>query len=162
MAFNFPAFAYIVALIVDAFLIFFSLFHVIAFDELKTDYKNPIDQCNSLNPVSFGHILIVSHVIKHLFLACLTGVHTSYYFQHFICCLWRMVVTVFEHPINSLSYKSVQNSPCNVWIRHIWSYKYYECRYTHKVSEGGMDQAWILLAKLLLLLIWVCYSFRKR
>lgn len=52
MAFNFPAFSYIIALIVDAFLIFFSLFHVIAFDELKTDYKNPIDQCNSLNPVS--------------------------------------------------------------------------------------------------------------
>lgn len=24
---------------------------IIAFDELKTDYKNPIDQCNSLNPV---------------------------------------------------------------------------------------------------------------
>lgn len=51
MAFNFPAFSYIVALIIDAFLIFFSIFHVIAFDELKTDYKNPIDQCNSLNPV---------------------------------------------------------------------------------------------------------------
>lgn len=30
---------------------FFVLFQVIAFDELKTDYKNPIDQCNSLNPV---------------------------------------------------------------------------------------------------------------
>lgn len=52
MAFSFPAFSYIIALIVDAFLIFFSIFHVIAFDELKTDYKNPIDQCNSLNPVS--------------------------------------------------------------------------------------------------------------
>ncbi|KFQ40995.1 Protein cornichon 1, partial [Nestor notabilis] len=25
---------------------------IIAFDELKTDYKNPIDQCNTLNPVS--------------------------------------------------------------------------------------------------------------
>ncbi|KAB7507901.1 Protein cornichon [Armadillidium nasatum] len=24
---------------------------IIAFDELKTDYKNPIDQCNSLNPL---------------------------------------------------------------------------------------------------------------
>uniref|UniRef100_A0A8B9VBE3 Glia maturation factor beta n=1 Tax=Anas zonorhyncha TaxID=75864 RepID=A0A8B9VBE3_9AVES len=24
---------------------------IIAFDELKTDYKNPIDQCNTLNPV---------------------------------------------------------------------------------------------------------------
>lgn len=27
-------------------------FQIIAFDELKTDYKNPIDQCNTLNPVS--------------------------------------------------------------------------------------------------------------
>lgn len=52
MTFNFPAVTYIIALIADAFLIFFSIFHVIAFDELKTDYKNPIDQCNSLNPVS--------------------------------------------------------------------------------------------------------------
>ncbi|CAG9814053.1 unnamed protein product [Phaedon cochleariae] len=60
MAFNFPAFSYIIALIVDAFLIFFSLFHVIAFDELKTDYKNPIDQCNSLNP------LVLPEYILHL------------------------------------------------------------------------------------------------
>lgn len=52
MAFGFSALSYIIALIVDAFLIFFSLFHVIAFDELKTDYKDPILQCNSLNPVS--------------------------------------------------------------------------------------------------------------
>lgn len=52
MGFSLSAFSYIVALIGDAFLIFFSIFHVIAFDELKTDYKNPIDQCNSLNPVS--------------------------------------------------------------------------------------------------------------
>lgn len=54
MAFNFPAVAYIVALIGDAFLIFFAIFHVIVFDELRTDYKNPIDQCNSLNPVRSG------------------------------------------------------------------------------------------------------------
>lgn len=64
MAFNFPAFAYIVALIVDAFLIFFSLFHVIAFDELKTDYKNPIDQCNSLNPVSLQ--CEIFHVVRFI------------------------------------------------------------------------------------------------
>ncbi|XP_063901412.1 protein cornichon [Zophobas morio] len=61
MAFNFPALSYIIALIVDAFLIFFSLFHVIAFDELKTDYKNPIDQCNSLNP------LVVPEYLLHIF-----------------------------------------------------------------------------------------------
>lgn len=39
MAFSFAAASYIVALICDAFLIFFSIFHTIAFDELKTDYK---------------------------------------------------------------------------------------------------------------------------
>lgn len=50
--FNFPAFSYIIALIIDAFLIFFAIFNVIALDELKTDYKNPKDQCNQLNPVS--------------------------------------------------------------------------------------------------------------
>ncbi|XP_031624652.1 protein cornichon [Contarinia nasturtii] len=61
MAFNFPAVTYIVALISDAFLIFFSIFHVIAFDELKTDYKNPIDQCNSLNP------LVIPEYLLHLF-----------------------------------------------------------------------------------------------
>uniref|UniRef100_A0A8C9YHY5 Cornichon family member 1 n=1 Tax=Sander lucioperca TaxID=283035 RepID=A0A8C9YHY5_SANLU len=33
------------------FNLFYILFpQIIAFDELKTDYKNPIDQCNTLNP----------------------------------------------------------------------------------------------------------------
>uniref|UniRef100_A0A8C1PAF9 Cornichon family AMPA receptor auxiliary protein 1 n=1 Tax=Cyprinus carpio TaxID=7962 RepID=A0A8C1PAF9_CYPCA len=31
-------------------LIFPKIKGIIAFDELKTDYKNPIDQCNTLNP----------------------------------------------------------------------------------------------------------------
>ena len=61
MAFTFAAFSYICALIIDAFLIFFAIFHIIAFDELKTDYKNPIDQCNSLNP------LVLPEYILHLF-----------------------------------------------------------------------------------------------
>jgi hypothetical protein len=33
---------------------------IIAFDELKTDYKNPIDQCNSLNPVRITESEILS------------------------------------------------------------------------------------------------------
>ncbi|XP_053674832.1 protein cornichon [Anopheles nili] len=64
MAFSFPAFSYIVALIIDAFLIFFSIFHVISFDELKTDYKNPIDQCNSLNPLVLPEYAL--HVLFNL------------------------------------------------------------------------------------------------
>jgi hypothetical protein len=51
MSFTLAAFSYIVALVIDAFLIFFAIFHIIAFDELKTDYKNPIEQCQSLNPL---------------------------------------------------------------------------------------------------------------
>ena len=35
---------------------------IISFDELKTDYKNPIDQCNSLNPVSeFAGVVIITY-----------------------------------------------------------------------------------------------------
>ncbi|ESO00918.1 hypothetical protein HELRODRAFT_185743 [Helobdella robusta] len=51
MAFSFVAFCYIIALIFTAILIFFVIYQIIAFDELKTDYKNPIDQCRSLNPL---------------------------------------------------------------------------------------------------------------
>uniref|UniRef100_A0A2C9LMC9 Uncharacterized protein n=1 Tax=Biomphalaria glabrata TaxID=6526 RepID=A0A2C9LMC9_BIOGL len=50
------------ALILTAVLIFFVIFHIIAFDELKTDYKNPIDQCNSLNP-----LVIPEYAIHMLF-----------------------------------------------------------------------------------------------
>ncbi|XP_019873115.1 protein cornichon [Aethina tumida] len=67
MAFNFSALSYIIALVVDAFLIFFSLFHVIAFDELKTDYKNPIEQCNSLNPLVLPEYLL--HLIFNILFA---------------------------------------------------------------------------------------------
>merc|ERR1712021_247538 len=89
MAFTFAAFSYIVALIVDAFLIFFAIFHIIAFDELKTDYKNPIDQCNSLNPlvipeyalhVFFNILFLVGGELFSLFLNVpLIGYHVHRY-----------------------------------------------------------------------------------
>lgn len=41
--------AYIIALIGDALLAFLSVYHVIAFDELKTDFKNPIKHCKIMN-----------------------------------------------------------------------------------------------------------------
>ena len=43
--------AYILALIGDAGLIFLGVHHVIAVDELKTDFKNPIDHCKLMNPL---------------------------------------------------------------------------------------------------------------
>uniref|UniRef100_A0A1I8A5L2 Protein cornichon homolog 1 n=1 Tax=Steinernema glaseri TaxID=37863 RepID=A0A1I8A5L2_9BILA len=70
MAFTFAAFCYLIALIAIAFCIFFAIFTVrflclfancgidellswlvICIDELRTDYKNPIEQCRNLNQV---------------------------------------------------------------------------------------------------------------
>ncbi|CAN7995710.1 unnamed protein product [Ixodes hexagonus] len=68
MAFNFVAFCYVVALILTAFLIFMAVFHVIAFDELKTNYKNPIEQCNSLNPLVLPEYLI--HTLYNVLFLC--------------------------------------------------------------------------------------------
>lgn len=71
MAFTFAAFAFIIALIVSAFLIFFVIYHIIAFDELKTDYKNPIDQCNSLNPLVLPEYLLhMLYNVLFLFAGC--------------------------------------------------------------------------------------------
>ncbi|XP_025105304.1 protein cornichon homolog 1-like [Pomacea canaliculata] len=68
MAFTFAAFCYIVALVLSAVLIFFAIFHIIAFDELKTDYKNPIDQCSSLNPLVLPeYVLHISFTLLFLF-----------------------------------------------------------------------------------------------
>ncbi|CAF0729506.1 unnamed protein product [Didymodactylos carnosus] len=67
MAFTFVAVAYIAALILTALLIFFAIWHIIAFDELKNDHKNPIDQCNSLNPLVLPEY-ITHGIINILFL----------------------------------------------------------------------------------------------
>ncbi|XP_051901027.1 protein cornichon homolog 2 isoform X1 [Pristis pectinata] len=48
MAFTFAAFCYMLTLVLCASLIFFVIWHIIAFDELGTDFKNPIDQCNPI------------------------------------------------------------------------------------------------------------------
>ncbi|CAB1413167.1 unnamed protein product [Pleuronectes platessa] len=46
MAFTFAAFCYMLTLVLCASLIFFVIWQIIAFDELRTDFKNPIDQSN--------------------------------------------------------------------------------------------------------------------
>jgi len=65
MAFTFATFCFIVALITSCFLIFFAVWQIIAFDELKSDYKNPIDQCSNLNP------LVLPEYITHFSLTLL-------------------------------------------------------------------------------------------
>lgn len=66
---TYVAAAYILALIADAFLIFLSVYHVIAFDELKTDFKNPIDHCKLMNPLVLPEYAI-HFIMTALFLPC--------------------------------------------------------------------------------------------
>ncbi|KAM5238932.1 protein cornichon homolog 3 isoform 1-T1 [Ctenodactylus gundi] len=49
MAFTFAAFCYMLSLVLCAALIFFAIWHIIAFDELRTDFKSPIDQGNPVH-----------------------------------------------------------------------------------------------------------------
>lgn len=66
---TYVAAAYILALIADAFLIFLSVYHVIAFDELKTDFKNPIDHCKLMNPLVLPEYAI-HFVMTAFFVTC--------------------------------------------------------------------------------------------
>lgn len=112
MAFNFTAFTYIVALIGDAFLIFFAIFHVIAFDELKTDYKNPIDQCNSLNPVS--KLTAYTRSAPCNVCVCISAgfarIPSAHLSELALLVLRRMVFAMHQHTPHSLSYLAVSDS----------------------------------------------------
>jgi hypothetical protein len=158
MAFTFAAFSYICALVLDAFLIFFSIFHVsihlkfyrhfvsdrsvrrffhsfsslllnhgfsylvflslqiIAFDELKTDYKNPIDQCSSLNPVRITlrmppsvskqnlSLNVFNHFLFFNYSASSTWILYSHILQLNVSNCGRMVYTHVQYSTNCLSH----------------------------------------------------------
>ncbi|XP_018496337.1 protein cornichon homolog 1 [Galendromus occidentalis] len=55
----FAAVCYGLGMILNGILMFVAVFHVIAFDELKCSYKNPIEQCRSLN------VLILPEYVIH-------------------------------------------------------------------------------------------------
>lgn len=62
---SFEVFAFILGIIISIALIFFAIWNIIAFDDLRTDYKNPVDLCNSLNP------LVLPEYGIHLFISLL-------------------------------------------------------------------------------------------
>ncbi|KFQ80246.1 Protein cornichon 1, partial [Phaethon lepturus] len=60
---------------------------IIAFDELKTDYKNPIDQCNTLNPIKhYTFCSEYSKLLTHVFLFQL--VLPEYLIHAFFCVMF--------------------------------------------------------------------------
>ncbi|XP_045309252.1 protein cornichon homolog 3 isoform X2 [Leopardus geoffroyi] len=88
MAFTFAAFCYMLSLVLCAALIFFAIWHIIAFDELKTDFKSPIDQCNPVHALVLPEYSI--HSLFCIMFLCaqewLTlGLNVPLLFYHF----WR-------------------------------------------------------------------------
>lgn len=82
---------------------------IIAFDELKTDYKNPIDQCSSLNPVRFVifyallHIHYPFSILNHSFIYSIQLVLPEYAIHIFFNLLFMFsgewVTLVFNIPL---------------------------------------------------------------
>lgn len=96
---TYAAGAYIIGLIGDAFLIFLSVYHVIAFDELKTDFKNPIEHCKLMNP------LVLPEYAIHLFMTLM----------FFACGEWITVLInlpLLAYNVNRL-YRVYLKSPKN-------------------------------------------------
>ncbi|KAM7172611.1 protein cornichon homolog 3 isoform 2-T2 [Macrochelys suwanniensis] len=88
MAFTFAAFCYMLSLVLCAALIFFAIWHIIAFDELRTDFKSPIDQCNPVHALVLPEYSI--HSLFCIMFLCaqewLTlGLNVPLVFYHF----WR-------------------------------------------------------------------------
>uniref|UniRef100_UPI00358F8DEE protein cornichon homolog 1-like n=1 Tax=Myxine glutinosa TaxID=7769 RepID=UPI00358F8DEE len=52
MAFSFATFCFMLALVLCSALIFFAIWHIAAFDELKREYKSPSEQGDALDKVS--------------------------------------------------------------------------------------------------------------
>ncbi|KAI3384001.1 hypothetical protein SNEBB_001791 [Seison nebaliae] len=66
MAFSFIAILYLILLLASLFFIFWMVYVLIAFDELKTDFKSPVHHCNTLNPIipfEYGGHLILTIIL---------------------------------------------------------------------------------------------------
>ncbi|XP_042528345.1 protein cornichon homolog 3 isoform X2 [Dipodomys spectabilis] len=59
MAFSPAAFGYMLSLVLGAALVFFAVWHIITFDELRTDFQSPVDQCNP------AHALVLPEYATH-------------------------------------------------------------------------------------------------
>ena len=83
---------------------------MIAFDELKTDYKNPIDQCNNLNPVSSTWLFLSLKILFSKYsssLARTTWIWNPFRLHILILLQLRMDQCFNEPSSISLSYQSV-------------------------------------------------------
>ncbi|ELW72958.1 Protein cornichon like protein [Tupaia chinensis] len=58
------AFCHVLPLLLTAMFIFLAIWHMTAFEELKTDYGNPIDPCNTLNPLVLPDYLIQAFLCR--------------------------------------------------------------------------------------------------
>ena len=121
---------------------FFAVFHVIAFDELKTDFKNPIDQCSTLNPLVLPEY--------------------PYIIQFIISCRWWMGTAHFQSSPHCIPYSSVHAPASNVKRWSLRSDYYNEWWSTIQGYQRRMDQTCFLPSFFLLLFVWHDQQFNCR
>ncbi|CAB3398600.1 unnamed protein product [Caenorhabditis bovis] len=93
MAFTFAALCYLIALIAVGFCIFFAIYTVICIDELRTDYKNPIEQCRNLN-----QLILPEYAIQ--------GIYTILFVFS-----WQVIAILFNLPLVIYHIYSYSNRP---------------------------------------------------
>lgn len=150
-----------IILVISSHLKYFFPLQIIAFDELKTDYKNPIDQCNSLNPlvlpeyilhIFFNVLFLVAGEFFSLFLNVpLIGYHVSEINR---LNVYRLFFKHFQ-----FSGSPIYPSSCHEWSWIVWSYKHYERWYFKQMPKRRLDQTGILLIVVFLLSLRVSKYF---
>ncbi|XP_065832647.1 protein cornichon homolog 1-like [Oscarella lobularis] len=112
----------IVVAVLDIALIFFMVWNIICFDELKTDFRNPVDLCNSLNPLVLPEYLI--HVILSILLVAggywltfVLNVPLVCYHAHRYLRRPRMSVRGLYDPTEVMNMSEMKKNQFEGWIK---------------------------------------------
>ncbi|KAF3706635.1 Protein cornichon -like protein 2 [Channa argus] len=146
MAFTFAAFCYMLTLVLCAALIFFVIWQIIAFDELRTDFKNPIDQSNPTRALVVPEYSI--HGLFCLMFMCAAewvtlGLNIPLLFYH----LWRFFhrpadgSEVMYDPVSVMNADILNYCQKESWCKlgfYLLSFFYYLYRLYRSILDIGM------------------------
>ena len=160
MAFTFAAFSYIMALTVDAFLIFFAIFHVCILFLISAVFRTfsklsklrPIDNC--FRRVEDG-LQEPHRSVQQPQPSGVAGVHHAHIFQHVVLVCRRVVLPGPQRPPDRLPHPQVRQEAGHVRAGTLRPHLHHERGRFEQMSEGRLDQACVLSTLVFLLSLWV-------
>merc|ERR1711879_101534 len=113
---------YVVSLVIDIILIFLSTISVVEFDEIRTSKKNPIEQCEFLNPLVLpeyslhaGICLIFLHVSD--WISCVLNIALLAYHIHRYWSRPVMSCPGLYDPTSILDIKNIRRCQIEGWSK---------------------------------------------